>query len=139
MAAWQLTPSVLGSHHLAGRRILVAQVVLHMPVLGVRQDFVEHLLHRLDRTVQTNEVGDIGIQATGVVSNLLEETSQPCRKSGHRCPRHLESDLLAVPRCVLCQPADQRSRPTAHPRRLVVVPAFGQPETYARRCSADSS
>jgi hypothetical protein len=78
--------------------------------------------------VQTDEVGDIGVQAAGVVSNFLEELHSLVASPDIGVLVDFESDLLAVSRCVLRQLADQRSGPTSHLRRLVVVPALGQPE-----------
>src|SRR5659263_574354 len=59
------------SHDRAGCRVLVTQVVLDVPVVGVGQHLVEHRLNRLDGPMQADEVTEVRVEAARLVANFL--------------------------------------------------------------------
>src|SRR5512133_2590393 len=114
--------------HLTCRRVLITQIVLDVPVVGVRQHLVEHVWHRLDRAVQPNEVADVRVQAAGLVPDFFEELH--CAVAGPAVGVfiHLQGDLLAVAGGVLGELTDQRHGTAARLRRFIVMPTIDQPK-----------
>ena len=60
----------------AGSRIFRPRVVLHMPELGIGRDLFHHLLPMFNRTVQTDQIAEIGINADIGKPHLLYEPNR---------------------------------------------------------------
>src|SRR5665647_755729 len=115
-------------HDRAGCRVLVTQVVLDVPVVGVGEHLVEHRLDGLDGSVQADEVPEVRVEAARLVVNLLQECDRAVARADVRVLVHLEGDLLTVLLCVLCELTDQGRGLCPDLRVVGVLVAVDEPE-----------
>src|SRR5450759_806605 len=115
-------------HDRAGCRVLVTQVVLDVPVVGVGEHLVEHRLDGLDGSVQADEVPEVRVEAARLVVNFLQECDRAVARADVRVLVHLEGDLLTVLLCVLCELTDQGRGLCPDLRVVGVLVAVCEPE-----------
>src|SRR5450756_1358356 len=94
-------------HDRAGCRVLVTQVVLDVPVVGVGQHLVEHRLDGLDGPMQADEVPEVRVEAARLVANFLQKRDRAVARADVRVLIHLEGDLLTVLLGVLGELTDE--------------------------------
>src|SRR5665811_698707 len=115
-------------HDRAGCRVLVTQVVLDVPVVGVGQHLVEHRLDGLDGPVQADEVTEVRVEAARLVANFLQECDGAVARADVRVLVHFEGDLLTVLLGVLGELTDEGRGLCPDLRVVGVLVAVCEPE-----------
>ncbi len=128
----------------AGRGILVARVVLHVPEVGVRHGRLRDVAPVLDRLVQADEVADVGVEADDIHPDVLDEAHGGRRGAEVGVLVHLERqqhpDLAGVA-SELAEalhreiPGRRRRRPGRGARRRSRTRAASRCSGVSARCS----
>src|SRR5690606_1251789 len=109
-----------------GGGVLVAEVVLDVPEVRVREDLLEHLHEGGHGPVEPDEVAEVGVEPDGVVVDVADELDGVVGRADVGVLVHLQAELEAVAARMVAELADALDGEGAQGR--VVVVALGEPE-----------
>ncbi len=111
-----------------GGWIFCTGVVLDVPEFCVRRDLLHHLLPMLDRTVQTNEITQIGIDPDTIEADFLDKTNRTVRSTEISILIHFKRQLYAKLLCVATEFANSFNSLVPDSRIVRVLRSVDRPE-----------
>ncbi len=111
-----------------GGWIFCTGVVLDVPELCVRRDLLHHLLPMLDRTMQTNEIAQIGIDPDIIEADFLDKTNRTVRSTEISILIHFKRQLYIEFLCMAAKFTNSFNSLVPDSRIVRILRSINRPE-----------